>query len=186
MRIAFGKSRFRSFCKEFNNKEGYTMTLGENIKRAYRAIGFDNIDFGYALNVSEDVVNRLESGDAVPDIKMICKIAHTLEVSIDFLLEGTDKNVFSQKEVAILRAYRSKPEMQNKVDDALGVPHKLTMPVEKTFYDTSLFEEFDKATEKQLTVGGRYLADIQAYDESYRTVKSRRKNSGSKKRKGEK
>ena len=47
------------------------MTLGENIKRAYRAIGFDNIDFGYALNVSEDVVNRLESGDAVPDIKMI-------------------------------------------------------------------------------------------------------------------
>lgn len=150
------------------------MILGENMKKAYKAIGFDSIDFGYALNVSSEVVEKLESGDAVPDIKMLCKIAKTLEVSIDFLLEGTDKNVFSQKELALLRAYRSNPEKQNEVDDALGVPHEPSFPTEKVFYDTSLFDEFEKATEKELPDGGRYLADIQAYDESYRKAKKKK------------
>lgn len=48
------------------------------------------------LNVSQNSISRYETGEREPDIQTLIKIADYLDVSLDYLLERTNKNIWDK------------------------------------------------------------------------------------------
>ncbi|MBQ0125193.1 MAG: helix-turn-helix transcriptional regulator [Clostridiales bacterium] len=48
------------------------------------------------LNISQNSISRYETGEREPDIQMLIKIADYLDVSLDYLLERTNKNTWNK------------------------------------------------------------------------------------------
>ena len=61
--------------------------LNEKIKKARMAKGMMQKDLATALNVRPSTVSMWEAGTRTPDLQMTAKIAETLGVSADYLLD---------------------------------------------------------------------------------------------------
>lgn len=102
----------------------------KNLAIARKNKGITQIELAEMLHVSNGTVGNWESGKRTPDIESVAKIASILDVTTDFLLidkeniaNRTTNNSFelSEKEIEIIKAYRSKKEMQSAVDCLLGI-----------------------------------------------------------------
>ena len=95
------------------------------------------IQLAQELNVSIGAVGNWEAGKRMPDYSALLKIADYFLVSVDYLLgretsgsqSRTGENPLSEKELALVTAYRSNPAMQGAVDKLLGVPAEPTNSV---------------------------------------------------------
>ena len=53
--------------------------------------GISQLKLAIDLSVNQNTISRYESGEREADYKMLIKIADYFDVSIDYLLERTDK-----------------------------------------------------------------------------------------------
>lgn len=90
--------------------------------------GFTSKDIAQMLDLKERTYKSYENNEREPDSKILVKIANLFDVSIDYLLDFDVNSIqsntslqFSTKEVNLVRAYRSKPDLQKAVDILLGI-----------------------------------------------------------------
>lgn len=78
--------------------ENANMTLGEKLKSARKAAGMTQEQLAVTLSVSRQAVTKWEADKGMPDIENLKRIAHTLGVSLDYLL-----NDHAQLDMRVLR-----------------------------------------------------------------------------------
>lgn len=120
------------------------MELGKSIYKLRNSAKMTQAQFSELFNVSQQSVQKWESGVSVPDIEKIIKIAKYFDVSLDSLVMGNDNRVVEEmNKVELL-----KPQYKNIHD--------------WEFYSSNLKTEYDQSTEEGL--------DIEAYKDVFYSV----------------
>lgn len=86
-------------------------TIGDRIRTKRKELGLTQVELGEKLNVTDRAVSKWEQNDGNPDIAFLPKLAQIFNVSIDYLLTGTEP----PKEIII----KSPKEMLFETDDVL-------------------------------------------------------------------
>lgn len=79
------------------------------------------------IGASRSSISMWESGENEPDFATVIKIADIFGVTVDYLIGHESKsekseNPLTDKELALITAYRGNPAMQGAVDKLLGIP----------------------------------------------------------------
>lgn len=134
------------------------MYFGNCIYQIRNQAKLTQAQFAELFNVSQQAVQKWESGLSVPDVDKIVKIAKYFDLSLDALLMGNDNRIVDDMN----RAESLKPQYQNMHD--------------WEFYSTNLQTEFTQSLEEGL--------DIDAYKDIFYSV-SRLPNGEIKKKLGD-
>ena len=96
--------------------------IGDKIKKYREDCGISQRELADTLGVSNTRVSNWEQGINRPDADMIGGICRALNVSPSHLLDVrlTDDDL-TDRERAVVQAYRQRPEMQHAVDVLLGL-----------------------------------------------------------------
>jgi len=120
------------------------MELGKSIYRIRNNTKLTQEQFAEMFGVSQQAVQKWESGVSVPDIEKIIKIANCFDVSLDSLLMGNDNRIVEEMN----KRETIKPQYTNIHD--------------WEFYSSNLITEFKQSQEEGL--------DIEAYREVFSSV----------------
>ena len=120
------------------------MEFGRFISQVRNQSKLTQIQFAELFGVSQQAVQKWESGGSVPDIEKIIKIAKYFDISLDALLMGNDNRIVE----GMNKTELLKPQYQNMHD--------------WEFYSSNLKTEFEQSTEEGL--------DIEAYKDIFYSV----------------
>ena len=96
--------------------------IGKRIRNYREASGISQIQLAEKLGISNSRVSNWEQGINRPDADILAEIFRVLEVSPSELLDvHLSADELDGKEKKVIRAYRSKPELQQAVDILLGI-----------------------------------------------------------------
>lgn len=76
-------------------------------------------DLCNGLGMAENTISAWSSRGTIPAADILNDIAIYLDTSIEYLLTGTDKSGFSQKEISLIKSYRTLSERDRKIVDNL-------------------------------------------------------------------
>lgn len=76
-------------------------------------------DLCRGLGLAETTISTWSSRGTIPAADILNDIAIYLDTSIEYLLTGTDKSGFSQKEISLIKSYRTLSERDRKIVDNL-------------------------------------------------------------------
>ncbi len=97
-------------------------TIGDNIRAFRKERRLTQKQLSERLGVSSSLVSNWEKGINKPAADILADLCAVLEVSPSELLDVTlTEDEFSSQEREVIRAYRSKPELQHAVNVLLGV-----------------------------------------------------------------
>lgn len=112
--------------------------INERIKERRTVLGLTLLDIAEQLGVREATVQRYESGkienlkyDTIINLSKILKCSPAYLLGFDDSPDYDNGEKFSQKEKAVMLAYRKHPTMQDAVDTLLGIekqPEKKLSP----------------------------------------------------------
>lgn len=78
-------------------------------------------DLCNGLGMAENTISAWSSRGTIPAADILNDIAIYLDTSIEYLLTGTDKSGFSQKEISLMKSYRRLSDRDKKtIDDLLS------------------------------------------------------------------
>lgn len=120
------------------------MEFGQAIFRIRNQAKLTQAQFSELFNVSQQAVQKWESGAAMPDIEKIIRIAKYFDVSLDSLILGNDNRIVEEMN----KAETIKPRYQNIHD--------------WEFYSSNLVTEYQQSLEEGL--------DIEAYKDIFYSV----------------
>ena len=96
--------------------------IGKRIRKYRETRGISQVQLAEKLGISNSRVSNWEQGINRPDSDILAEICRALEVSPSELLDvhlSTDELV--EKEKKVIKADRSKPDLQQAVDILLGI-----------------------------------------------------------------
>ena len=99
--------------------------IGNRIRKYREECGLSQKQLAEKINVSNSRISNWEQGINRPDADILAKLCTTLNVSPSLLLGvklSTDE--FTEQERSLIKAYRSKPELQQAVNILLGLEEK--------------------------------------------------------------
>lgn len=119
------------------------MGLGERLKKARKNKGLTQAQLGKLLNVSDATINRYERGQRKPDPDMLRKLAEVLDVSVDYLVNGSTTSVPNETLAAHLQddPLKDLPEVARR---------SIEQAVETLSYRLKLARRRKKLTQRQL------------------------------------
>ncbi len=120
------------------------MTFGKTISLIRNQAKLTQAQFAELFDISQQSVQKWESGETVPDVEKIIKIAKYFDVSLDAMLMGNDNRVVEEMN----RSEILKPQYQNIHD--------------WEFYSSNLLTEYDQSIEEGL--------DIEAFKDIFYSV----------------
>lgn len=120
------------------------MEFGQSIYKIRNNANLTQEQFAEIFGVSQQAVQKWESGSAVPDIEKIIKIAKYFDVSLDSLIMGNDNRLVEDMNKSEIL----KPQYKNIHD--------------WEFYSSNLMTEYQQSIEEGL--------DIEAYKEVFHSV----------------
>ena len=120
------------------------MNFSKSIYQMRKQTKLTQEQFAELFDVSQQAVQKWESGVSVPDIEKIIQIAKYFDVSLDSLLMGNDNRVVEEMN----KAQTLKPQYQNLHD--------------WEFYSANLMTEYVQSIEEGL--------DIEAYKDIFESI----------------
>lgn len=98
-----------------------------NLKELRTKSGMYQKDVAKLIGIERTSYVRYETGTTEPDIKTLIRLADIFGVTVDYLIGReaaacADENPLTDKELALITAYRNNPAMQGAVDKLLGIP----------------------------------------------------------------
>ena len=90
--------------------------FGKRIKLSRGKCGLRGFDFAKKLGLSQSQLSRYENGKNSPDVTMLTKIAELLDVNLDWLITGEEKDQ-AEDECGECRFF----EQQQETDGFLGL-----------------------------------------------------------------
>lgn len=91
------------------------MNLAGKITELRKEKGWSQSELAKQIQVSREIVGRYERGDAVPSIDIAKRIADAFEVSLDYLVGATEKQVNKEMLNRIEAVDKMKPEEKKMV-----------------------------------------------------------------------
>lgn len=99
--------------------------IGKRIRKYREICGISQIQLAEKLGISNNRVSNWEQGINRPDADILADICRVLDISPSELLDvHLSSDELNEKERNIIRAYRSRPELQQAVDILLGIANK--------------------------------------------------------------
>ena len=96
--------------------------MGEKIKEFRKGRKLTQKQLAEKLGISSNLVSNWEQGLNRPGADILAELCAALEVSPSELLEvKLTEDEFTHQEREVIRAYRSKPELQHAVHVLLGI-----------------------------------------------------------------
>ena len=96
--------------------------IGIRIRKFRKKRNMTQKDLAKKIGVSNSRISNWEQGINRPDADMLVAICNALEVSPSDLLDlYLPFDTVNEKEVALVKAYRENPSLQNAVDLILGL-----------------------------------------------------------------
>lgn len=101
--------------------------MKNRIRELRQAHGIKQADLAKHLGVAQNTLSYWEQGKYDVDNTSLQKIADFFKCTVDYVLRRDEAplpvaaEIFTEKEIAIIRAYRARPDMQSAVDTLLGV-----------------------------------------------------------------
>lgn len=113
-------------CANFLVKQRQVIKLkyeiGERIRKYREACGMNQMQLAEKLGINNSRVSNWEQGINRPDADILADICRALDISPSKLLDvHLSSDELDEKERAIIKAYRAKPELQLAVDILLGI-----------------------------------------------------------------
>lgn len=113
-------------CANFLVKQRQVIKLkyeiGERILKYREACGMNQMQLAEKLGINNSRVSNWEQGINRPDADILADICRALDISPSKLLDvHLSSDELDEKERAIIKAYRAKPELQLAVDILLGI-----------------------------------------------------------------
>lgn len=99
--------------------------IGKRIRKYREARGISQVQLAEMLGIRNSRVSNWEQGINRPDADILADICRVLDVSPSELLDvHLSSEKLNEKEFEVIKAYRSKPELQQAVDILLGISDK--------------------------------------------------------------
>lgn len=99
--------------------------IGKRIRKYREACGISQKQLAEKLGISNNRVSNWEQGINRPDADILADICRALNISPSELLNvRLSSDELNEKEKDVIKAYRSKPELQQAVDILLGIAGK--------------------------------------------------------------
>lgn len=101
--------------------------MKNRIRELRQAHGIKQADLAKHLGVAQNTLSYWEQGKYDVDNTSLQKIADFFKCTVDYVLCRDEAplpaaaEIFTEKEIAIIRAYRARPDMQSAVDTLLGI-----------------------------------------------------------------
>lgn len=96
--------------------------IGRRIRKYREVRGISQVQLAEKLGISNSRVSNWEQGINRPDADILADMCRVLEVSPSELLDvRLSSDELDEKEKQVIKAYRSKPELQQAVDILLGI-----------------------------------------------------------------
>jgi transcriptional regulator with XRE-family HTH domain len=91
------------------------MDLSSRITELRKQTGWSQSELAKQIQVSREIVGRYERGDAVPSIDIAKRMADAFEVSLDYLVGASEKQVNKEMMNRIEEVDKMKPEEKNMI-----------------------------------------------------------------------
>ena len=91
------------------------MNLAGKITELRKEKGWSQSELAKQIQVSREIVGRYERGDAVPSIDIAKRMADVFEVSLDYLVGATEKQVNKEMLNRIEAVDKMKPEEKKMI-----------------------------------------------------------------------
>lgn len=91
------------------------MNLANKITELRKEKGWSQSELAKQIQVSREIVGRYERGDAVPSIDIAKRMADAFEVSLDYLVGATEKQVNKEMLNRIEAVDKMKPEEKKMI-----------------------------------------------------------------------
>jgi len=91
------------------------MDLYNRITELRKQKGWSQSELAKQINVSREIVGRYERGDAVPSIDIAKRMADAFEVSLDYLVGATEKQINKEMLNRIEEVDKMKPEEKKMI-----------------------------------------------------------------------
>lgn len=88
--------------------------LGANIRAERKRQLLTLEQLAEQVGITDNFLGKIERGDSMPSLQTIERIARTLDVSIDFLLENSDQSNNPQRLFYMLELNKLTPDQQKK------------------------------------------------------------------------
>lgn len=99
--------------------------IGKRIRKYREARGISQIQLAEKLGINNNRISNWEQGINRPDADILADICRALDISPSELLDvHLSSDELNEKERDIIKAYRSKPELQQAMDILLGIADK--------------------------------------------------------------
>jgi len=122
------------------------MSLGQKIKHLREELNLTQEELGKILNVSKPTISRYEANTNEPNTDTLKKIAQYFNVSIDYLLDNSNKKN-PNIEINIQKEYT---DTDKKIlDDISSLDNDLKKEAEKYIELLKLKQSMDKSKEEQ-------------------------------------
>lgn len=96
--------------------------IGKRIRKYREACGISQKQLAEKLGISNNRVSNWEQGINRPDADILADICRVLNISPSELLNvRLSSDELNEKEKDVIKAYRSKPELQQAVNILLGI-----------------------------------------------------------------
>ena len=105
--------------------------MKNRIRELRQARGIKQADLAKYLGVAHNTLSYWEQGKYDVDNTSLQKIADFFKCTVDYVLFRDEPplslptDIFTEKEISIIRAYRARPEMQPAIDKLLGIESAL-------------------------------------------------------------
>jgi transcriptional regulator with XRE-family HTH domain len=90
------------------------MTFGERITVIRKQLKWSQEDLAKKVGTSAPIIGRYERNEIKPSIEIAKKIADELEVTVDYLLGGSDKMVLDKKTVKRMEEIEALPQKEKE------------------------------------------------------------------------
>jgi len=99
----------------FNTLKWLKMDLYNRITELRKQKGWSQSELAKQINVSREIVGRYERGDAVPSIDIAKRMADAFEVSLDYLVGASEKQINKEMLSRIEEVDKMKPDEKKMI-----------------------------------------------------------------------
>ena len=96
------------------------MTIGERLTNERKKLGLTQEDLGAKLNISRQAISKWESDISLPDAANLIKLSSLFSCSIDYILNGTERE--EEKKNGATKSFRPRIKEKHSEKTLMGLP----------------------------------------------------------------